>query len=242
MDRHSAPPLALEKIPNLGNKNFESMSVNELFHFIKDNSRTLSAFISQTKDTELGRRLRSDNVPIELQLVMTFDDEDEWIDYYKSTGYDSEYEINKLRAAFAAIKPELLRLTATPPREKPQRRSKRVRGVKSHHISLPNKRTKRRKSMITLNPVPEQAEITLDNGQTYTYLELKEFEETAKAMKKPPLTENPVHYKYTENDKNKIKELFEAIDDKSGGAKSKRGVSKSKRGVSKSKRGVSKSK
>jgi len=90
--------------------------------------------------------------------------------------------------------------------------------------------------MITLNPVPEQAEITLDNGQTYTYLELKEFEETAKAMKKPPLTENPVHYKYTENDKNKIRELFEAIDDKSGGTKSKRGSAKS----AKSKRGSAK--
>lgn len=226
MDRHSAPPHVLEKIRNLRTMNFESMSVNELFHFIKDNFNTLSAFIIQTKDTELGRRLRSDNVPIELQLVMTFDDEDEWIDYYKSTGYKVEDEINKLRTAFAAIKPELLRLTATPPREKPQRRSKRVRGVKSQHISLPNKRTKRRKSMITLNPVPDQAEITLDNGQTYTYLELKEFEETAKAMKKPPLTENPVHYKYTENDKNKIKELFEAIDDKSGGTKSKRGSAK----------------
>lgn len=231
MDRHSAPPLALEKIRNLRTMNFESMSVNELFHFIKDNFNTLSAFIIQTKDTELSRRLRLDKVLLELQLVTSFDDEDEWIEYYKSTVYDRskvEDEINKLRTAFAAIKPELLRLTATPPREKPQRRSKRVRGVKSHHISLPNKRTKRRKSMITLNPVPEQAEITLDNGQTYTYLELKEFEETAKAMKKPPLTENPVHYKYTENDKNKIRELFEAIDDKSGGAKYKRGSVKSK--------------
>lgn len=233
MDRHSAPPPALAKIRNLENMNFESMSVKELFDFIQDNYKTLSAFISQTKDTELGGRLRSDKVPIEIQLVMSFDDEDEWIEYYDLVGYDSESEINKLRNAFAAIKPELLRLTATPPRVKQPRRSKRLRGVKSYHIRLPNKRTKRRKSMITLNPVPEQAEITLDNGQTYTYLELKEFEETAKLMKKPPLTENPVHYKYTENDKNKIRELFEAIDDKSGGTKYKRGSVKSKRGSAK---------
>ena len=96
--------------------------------------------------------------------------------------------------------------------------------------------------MITLKPVPEQAEIKLDNGQTYTYLELKEFEEAAEIMKKPPLTENPLHYKYTENDKKKIRELFEAIDDKSGGAKSKRGSAKYKRGSAKSKRGSTKSK
>ena len=116
--------------------NFESMSVKELFHFIQDNYKTLSAFISQTKDTELGGRLRTDKVPLELQLVMSFDDEDEWIDYYKQAGYDSETEINKLRTAFAAIKPELLRLTATPPRVNKLRRSKRLRGVNSRHIGL----------------------------------------------------------------------------------------------------------
>ena len=104
------------------------------------------------------------------------------------------------------------------------RRSKRIMKEPASQFDINQKRTKREDiDMITLNPIPSgQATITLDNGRTHAYSEIKNFEQSTKIK-------TPYNYEYTSSDREKIDKLMNFMG-KNGGKRKTRKSRKSRKG------------